>query len=680
VWVATNLTALANHTYAVTTASCGPSLAREAAAPAPAPSPLVTVTRQGTLYVLSNRLVSVRVPAVEASSGVPPPPFAGISVAGAAGPWLGSSSWSLPPATPGYTAFTATVTASGPLWVEVVGNYTFAGGATWASWRVRLAPNQWGPQVRVAPCNVRQQRAHSPSRTPAPAQVWENHTVSIDAGVDVALHTTSTSAPTSGGAWSPTTALSNPWFYCNPAMPVDPNGSLNQSNAQLAYPLGPLGRLPNGVLAYLQPRWSQSCDSRWFFAATDGATAFGVLVARPSAWAWPQWHNQYWTSMRSHVMNAWSEAPGTAAIHSPLYGARFYYWLAGRAAAVAGQNESAALATLYTMQELDRLTNVYILDWPGTTPAVGGFAGQFFYDENTNPTGIVRHEGEALLANLNKGVVPAPGRPTLSAAQVWCDPDWYAAYQGDMAPENTNFASDFYQMCIGYSAAVSTHPNASVFKGIAVGVFTMDLYHSVGLASTSTPAARSGAGQESPGYTSHASGAWLAEWPVLQRYYGWDAMTADPRLPAAINFFYHASTPWAYHFLGPAAADNANMGGRWLLPLGDTHPNSLNYTQASGRKGGGGGGGRRLLPWPPPRPRGTTDADRQHVRHRVAGCDVVCERGISGLRRIPSQPRGHAVRDVCGCEDGAQPRAQPRRPVVAALRCVWRSHRHRHTG
>lgn len=201
---------------------------------------------------------------------------------------------------------------------------------------------------------------------------------------------------------------------------------------------------------------------------------------------------------------------------------------------------------------------------------------------STNPTGIIRQEGRNLLASLAKGTPPPPGRATLSAAQVWCDPDWYGAYSGGMAPENTNFASDFYVLCIGYALALVAdgHPNATLWATLARSILQMDLQHSVALPNAGGPAgALAGAGQESPGYTSHAALSWLAEAPLLQSIAGWDPLTQDPRFAAAVVFFYHASTPWAYHFLGPAAAINSAMTGRWLLPLGDTHPNSLNYTQ-----------------------------------------------------------------------------------------------------
>ena len=40
------------------------------------------------------------------------------------------------------------------------------------------------------------------------------------------------------------------------------------------------------------------------------------------------------------------------------------------------------------------------------------------------------------------------------------------------------------------------------------------------------------------------------------------------------------SQPFAAHFIGPdAASDPSTIAGRFVLPLGDTHPTSVNYTQ-----------------------------------------------------------------------------------------------------
>lgn len=149
-------------------------------------------------------------------------------------------------------------------------------------------------------------------------------------------------------------------------------------------------------------------------------------------------------------------------------------------------------------------------------------------------------------------------------------------------------------MCTAYALSVVAqgHPLAARFAELALGLWGSDLFHSItmpGAPSPTCPAQaplRGGAGAESPGYTAHALASWLKEAPLLERYTG-NATTADPRFLAAIGFLYRVSQPWAYHFVGPAAANNSWMGGRFILPLGDTHPTSVNYASYAG-----------VVPWP----------------------------------------------------------------------------------
>lgn len=149
-------------------------------------------------------------------------------------------------------------------------------------------------------------------------------------------------------------------------------------------------------------------------------------------------------------------------------------------------------------------------------------------------------------------------------------------------------------MCTAYALSVIAqgHPLADRYAQLVLGLWQSDLYYSVtmpGAPDSTCPAQaplRGGAGAESPGYTSHALASWLKEAPLLERYTG-NATTRDPRFLAAIGFLYRVSQPWAYHFIGPAAANNSWLGGRSILPLGDTHPGSVNYSNY-----------RSVVPWP----------------------------------------------------------------------------------
>jgi len=51
----------------------------------------------------------------------------------------------------------------------------------------------------------------------------------------------------------------------------------------------------------------------------------------------------------------------------------------------------------------------------------------------------------------------------------------------------------------------------------------------------------------------------------------------ESRFAAAVSFFEHVSQPFAWHFAGANASRPDSYWGRWLLPLGDTHPGQLPY-------------------------------------------------------------------------------------------------------
>jgi hypothetical protein len=263
-------------------------------------------------------------------------------------------------------------------------------------------------------------------------------------------------------------------------------------------------------------------------------------------------------------------------MHLPLHGRRIWYLLGGPV------NETAAmiwpLAQRYAMAELDRLINTYDLNWPGAIlPNSTINATAFhFYSPDTDPTHTVRAQGKALLLSLaNVSTAPPAGLAAAASANFYCDPDWWGAYIGFSSPENPNFWTDWSKLCIGWSLALALrqHPRATSYCALARGVWEFDLFHSVALPS--------GAGQESPGYTAHALSSWVLEAPLLDAICpnATHPAATNPRLLSSLAFLLRTSQPWAFHFLGDAAANNSDLlGGRFVLPLGDTHPTSANFT------------------------------------------------------------------------------------------------------
>jgi hypothetical protein len=597
------------------------SVATDGSIPPPTTTPpLVNASTQASFFLLSNSLVTARLAAGPNPSSLPAP-FAGLAPTSGplAGTFLGASALlnlsSILAAGWTCTGATSTLTASGPLFAAVNLTYTFTGPPTARtaptttaslSWEYRLLPGRRGPDVT--------ERFTLPDSSGC-----------ADASlvIDVASSAAAAAPAGSSAPWSPTTQVAGKWFACNYTLPVDPWGALDEDPSAYIAPLAPNERLPNGVLGYLQPRWTQSCDARWTWAATDNATALAILVARPSKWTWAQGLNHDFYRMRRHMPTVVSDGPGLGAVSLPLRGSRWYQLLAGPTASVAGPGPGYALSVEAT-QSLDKLTNVYLLDWPGLPPPAPSPNGTFVpmvsewvFQEGTNPTHTIRAQGRALLASLAAGTPPPPGLATLSSACVYCDPDWYGAYWGHFAPENSNFFTDFSVVCLGYAMAVAGggHPTAGpFFAALARSLWDADLAHSITLvdgppadsrsseggrsssaaaaaASSPSPAALAGAGQESPGYTSHALDSWLAEAPLLARYVNYSDAPTHPRLLAAVDYLFRTSVPFPYHFAGPAAADPSSILGRWVLPLGDTHPTSTNLSSLSARSG---------LAWPDP--------------------------------------------------------------------------------
>ncbi len=286
-------------------------------------------------------------------------------------------------------------------------------------------------------------------------------------------------------------------------------------------------------LVNLLPRWSQSFDDGWYFAATDTKTLVGVLPARAGKWVWPH-DNKIVVRVKKSADYAGLELPTES-------GARYWLLIAGDAS-LAGQERD--LAIRHTMANLDKVANDYICTWPGVTK--GAFEPVFFFDNATNPTGQRRQEGKAALRDAGN-----PGDlSTLFAAQQSMDPDWYGSYGIFWSPENPNFFTDFHKVTLGLTARLRSHPQFELFRARAEAIVRQDLDHSVTLPG--------GAGQECPGYQLHAAEQWLAIADVCKKYLKFDP-TQWPRYKATGSFIAHLSQP-------------IGNGQRAFHPGGDTHP------------------------------------------------------------------------------------------------------------
>ena len=361
----------------------------------PDPIPAATANfSEGTL-ILANGIVEL-VLAAEPSAGLPPRPFLGLAPSSSGIPLLGSSSWNL---TAGLLDrwsgnFTCVLLAAGPLFVEAELLFGFSGGGV-AQWNVRLAIAQRG------------------------AQVTEEYVgLDVNAGIDISLHS---------GEWSPTLSVSNGWAYCDQDTPDNPSG-MNATTAQQVLPLEPQHRLPSGSLGLLVARWSQSCDAKFFWGVADGlgesrgergppSTVLGVMGVRGGEWLWPQYHSQAYDTQRWHLMGPWSAGFGTGFMHLPLHGRRVWYMLGGPFSETA--DKVWELTQRYAMVELDRLTNVYDLEWPeaGEPPNTTYNASAFhFYSPDTDPTHTVRAQGAALLRSLSNASNAPPCRVSRSCS------------------------------------------------------------------------------------------------------------------------------------------------------------------------------------------------------------------------------------------------------------------------
>ncbi|MGD0090497.1 MAG: hypothetical protein ABSE73_11310 [Planctomycetota bacterium] len=479
IWVCTTIAAAASHEYKVTTESQQPAVAAK---------PFVQAAT-GPQLSLKNEVFEIQL-AKAAATGELPGPVLGVQ--GAGGPKRGGSSW--------HTALklkklTSQLLDAGPLFGKVRLRYEFEPGpelaAPFAELDISVVPGQAFATL---------EEAHRMN----PGDYW-----AFDAGKD----------------WQPVAGLVRGWYV----------GAFKPDESLREVALEPSERLGTTLIS-LQPRWTQSYDHGWFFAATDRTSLVGAMVGRAGKWDWP-----YDNLIDVRV----KESRDSATLVCPTWKGRRYWYL------LAGPYEFAdqALKTMkrVAMQPLDKLAHEYILDWPGQPP--GGFRGLNYYSgELADPTDVVRRVGKNAVDAALAGSIKAD-RGLLAVYQAYLDPDFFGYYYNHWSPINPNFATDMLRIPIALATALKAHPQFPRLARMAEDALRMDMDYSVTLPG--------GAGQECPGYTAHALESWLMLAGLCRGQLGFDPREW-PRFKAAASFLLHTSPP-----LG--------NGLRGILPLGDTH-------------------------------------------------------------------------------------------------------------
>lgn len=442
-------------------------------------TPRVKVVKTDAMYEMDNGIVAIRVPA-SGTAG----PITGIKLDGK---WVGSSSWKTPP-----TQVTATQVGDGTLLGKVRLQYEFA-GKKWAEVTVTVAPG-W----------------HH-------ALIEERYQMDRDDYYEILL----------SDGWKPTNGLSIPYadgFQKKPA--PKPNRALRP------------GGLPferEELFIRLIPRWNQSCQDGWFFAAYEGQQALGAMVTRASRWFWPH----------DSAIEVMVKPTGDyAALRCPTWhGARLWFLMAGPITTefAAGRSPRGYVSE-YALESLDKLNHELILEWPGVT---GRFVGMFPYDNTVNPTAGIRGFGRGAIQSADK-----PGDySTLTQAQMMMHPDTYGSYYLYWSPQNPNFFTDFMKGPIAMVARLKDHPRFKELAALAEAKLREDVDHSITLPG--------GAGQECPGYQLHGDGGWGALAPLATKHLGFDPLTWE-RVKASNEFRVRISQP--------------DGEIRRMLPMGDTHP------------------------------------------------------------------------------------------------------------
>ncbi len=502
-WVCTTIASKASHGYTVTTGGTPRQF-----------QPRVKVSRDGDSLVLDNGLVAVRLPdgSTVGNSGSVGPILA---MRATGGPWLGASSWDTPLA---LTGLTTTVIGEGKLFGRVKLRFEFAAPATpflpddTARLARRLTLARHGASTGFTPAtNYYAEFIITLAPDQPLVTLEENHSMVEGDSWRFDL------AP----GWQPRRAFSSRSRAVPTERELKPDAGLHD----------------HATLMFLQPRWTQSTNCGWFFAAADNAAMLGAVAMRAGRWDWP-YDNPI-------IVQASQDSDGATLVYPTWKGRRFSYLLAGPVGLI---EKTPALIRQVAMQPLDKLVNEYTLDWPGLAP--GGFQGLFWWDgNNINPSSMIRGLGRRLMKKYAPGSEQAD-RTLLGQFQVYLDPDCYGYYWNHFSPINPNFSTDLLKVPIAMCAGLKGHPDFPRFRQMAEDALRMDLDHAVTLPG--------GAGQECAGYLAHALGGWLDLAELCRTQLDFDPRQS-PRLKAAASFLLHTSPP-------------LNDGQRRILPTGDTHP------------------------------------------------------------------------------------------------------------
>lgn len=332
--------------------------------------------------------------------------------------------------------------------------------------------------------------------------------------------------------WSPSEAYLQPHH-------IGPSGQGPKRFGKQPLKQGSIPNQPKELLLNLFPRWNQHYKDGWFAAAVNDDHLVGALVVRASLWYW----------MHDNAIEALVPEDGQMTLRCPTWkGTRHWLLLAGQAS-LAGQEKD--LANSLGFEALNTIAHaIPVQDWPG---AKGNFKGYFPFTGNINPTGFWRQMGKNAVRNAGK---TNDSLSQLTYNQWLMHPDVYGSYWLFHSPENPNFFTDFIKVPIGEMAQLRNHPQFPKLAKMVEQKFHEDLYHSVTLPG--------GAGQECPGYLSHAIHAWEQMAPMCKQYFGFDPRDW-PRFQAAKSFLLHTSQPVA-------------PGQRWAHPGGDTHPTGPKIT------------------------------------------------------------------------------------------------------
>ena len=450
------------------------------------PDPL-WIREQDRVIELGNDLITLRIPATTAwQAGQPPPPPV-LAISQTDGPWLGQGGWRAAPTCTGYRA---TIIGRGPVQISILQEWTFADGGH-LRLRLRLRPGR--PEAII---EERFDQLGEAAWTFDAAHGWTPQD---------SLYTQH-----GGGAGRP--------FSSNVK-----EGTLLPGQTRMGH-----------TLVHLLPRWSQAMDDGWCAAAADDQFAVGAVTVRAGQWQWPH-------DARLGIELA--DGGNQMLIVAPLQRGARMWWLraAPREAWQTGALRGAQQR--WGMGCLDKLNQLYILDWP----EVGGRAGlpDPFDGGNVNPTGHWRQQA--------RGQRRETGRPGnighLIRLQAILDPDYYGTPLYGWSTQNPNFWTDVLQVPALLATRVTAHPRFEEIRHLVHLALRLDLHHGITLPG--------GAGQECPGYQAHAHQVWARTAEAVEEHLGFD-LREDERYQAGLDFLIRSSQP-----------DGTQ---RRMLPTGDTHP------------------------------------------------------------------------------------------------------------